>query len=329
MLVLTRRIGEQIVIDGVISVTVVAIKGDKVRLGISAPPSVRVDRSEIHERRLAVPRPSVSSRLEGVTLMRIAQQGDCVQVHYVKRLRDGRKAFSREPLQLTVGIDHPRLPGLGAALVGLTVGQLRTLTVPPEQAYGVADPTRIHRWSRRRFPSDATLQAGKLIRFTDEQGRRHRVRILEANSKMVVVDANHPWAGQTLELEVQLLAFLEPPLGPEEATASSNDEAPNQSVENTMPTKEQGPQQAELAKRTHEQRSSVIVGQLLQALGRPATLYRVEVRHLWDDHYRANVFVGADVASTRVAHSFSRSWQSLATRPMYERCTCPSCKSWG
>ena len=68
MLVLTRRIGEQIVIDGMITVAVVAIRGDKVRLGISAPPSVRVDRSEVHERRLAscpaVPRPSVSSSLE-------------------------------------------------------------------------------------------------------------------------------------------------------------------------------------------------------------------------------------------------------------------------
>lgn len=71
-----------------------------------------------------------------------------------------------------------------------------------------------------------------------------------------------------------------------------------------MPTKEQGKQQAAQAKQTHEQRSSILVGQLLQALGRPAALYRVEIRHLWDDHYRANVFVGADAASTRVAHSF-------------------------
>ncbi|HTU22692.1 MAG TPA: carbon storage regulator [Gemmataceae bacterium] len=53
MLVLTRRIGETIVIDGVISVTVVAIHGDKSRLGVSAPPAIRVDRSEIHERRQA------------------------------------------------------------------------------------------------------------------------------------------------------------------------------------------------------------------------------------------------------------------------------------
>ena len=51
MLVLTRRVDETIVINGDIHVTVVAIRGDQVRLGITAPPSVRVDRQEIHERR--------------------------------------------------------------------------------------------------------------------------------------------------------------------------------------------------------------------------------------------------------------------------------------
>jgi peptidylprolyl isomerase len=150
----------------------------------------------------------------------MVQQGDRVQVQYVKRLRDGRTASSREPLEVTVGIDHPRLPGLGASLVGLTTGQSKTLIVPPEQAYGLPDPTRIHRWSRRRFPKELTLRAGKLIRFTDERGRQHRVRILEANSKLVVVDGNHPWAGQTLELEVKLLDILEPRPGLEEATTA-------------------------------------------------------------------------------------------------------------
>jgi len=51
MLVLTRKTGEEIIIDGHIRVTVTAVRGDKVRLGISAPPNVRVDRAEIHERR--------------------------------------------------------------------------------------------------------------------------------------------------------------------------------------------------------------------------------------------------------------------------------------
>jgi carbon storage regulator len=51
MLVLTRRAGETIVIEGGIRVTVVSVQGDRVRLGITAPDSVRVDREEIHQRR--------------------------------------------------------------------------------------------------------------------------------------------------------------------------------------------------------------------------------------------------------------------------------------
>jgi len=51
MLVLTRRIGETIVIGNAVSVTVLEVKGERVRLGIAAPPSVLVDREEIHERR--------------------------------------------------------------------------------------------------------------------------------------------------------------------------------------------------------------------------------------------------------------------------------------
>jgi carbon storage regulator len=63
MLVLMRKVGETIVIDGDISVTVTAVLGDKVRLGVTASPSVRVDRSEVHERRLASsPEPTRSPR---------------------------------------------------------------------------------------------------------------------------------------------------------------------------------------------------------------------------------------------------------------------------
>ena len=53
MLVLTRHCGEQIVIAEEIVVTVVAIEGNKIRIGVEAPKSVRVDRQEVHERRQA------------------------------------------------------------------------------------------------------------------------------------------------------------------------------------------------------------------------------------------------------------------------------------
>jgi carbon storage regulator CsrA len=51
MLVLRRRVGEEIVIDGQIRIIVVEVKRNGTTLGIFAPPSVRVDRKEIHERR--------------------------------------------------------------------------------------------------------------------------------------------------------------------------------------------------------------------------------------------------------------------------------------
>ena len=51
MLVLTRRVGEEIVINDEIRVRVLAAQGSKVRIGVSAPDSVRVDRREVHERR--------------------------------------------------------------------------------------------------------------------------------------------------------------------------------------------------------------------------------------------------------------------------------------
>jgi FKBP-type peptidyl-prolyl cis-trans isomerase 2 len=161
--------------------------------------------------------------------MRVAQLGDRVLVHYVKRVQDGRMVSSREPLPLTVGVYHPRLPGLGSALVGLTAGQAATRSVPPELAYGLSDPKRIRRWSRQRFPKEATLRTGKLIWFTDERGRRRRVRILEADRSVVVIDANHPWAGQALELEVKLVGFLEQPLDLEVATAVPDEHKPRRS----------------------------------------------------------------------------------------------------
>ena len=51
MLVLSRCVGETIVIDGDVRITVVSIQRGKVRIGIEAPPQVLVDREEVHERR--------------------------------------------------------------------------------------------------------------------------------------------------------------------------------------------------------------------------------------------------------------------------------------
>jgi len=53
MLVLTRRVGEEIVINNDTVVTILALEGNKIRIGVEAPPEVRVDRKEVHDKRVA------------------------------------------------------------------------------------------------------------------------------------------------------------------------------------------------------------------------------------------------------------------------------------
>ena len=144
--------------------------------------------------------------------MQTAQQGDRVQVHYVKRLQDGTVASSRgrAPVEVVVGVAHPRLPGLGLALVGLAPGGRTTLSLPAERAYGLPDPTRVRRLARTRFPASPAPAAGQRLRIKDRRGRPRLVRVVEVGDRVVVVDTNHPWAGQALELEVELLTIGAP-----------------------------------------------------------------------------------------------------------------------
>jgi FKBP-type peptidyl-prolyl cis-trans isomerase 2 len=141
--------------------------------------------------------------------MQTVQPGDRVQVHYVKRFEDGSAVSSRRraPIDLTVGVDHPRLPGLGLALVGLIPGNVATVLVPAGHGYGPASPARVHRLARTRFPKDQPLRIGQWVPVENRRGRRRLVRIQEVRGEMVIVDTNRRGSGQSLELEVELIGI--------------------------------------------------------------------------------------------------------------------------
>jgi hypothetical protein len=68
-----------------------------------------------------------------------------------------------------------------------------------------------------------------------------------------------------------------------------------------MPTKQENAQQAA---EEHRPLNAVIGKQVLAALGQPGGLLGTQVRPLWQDHYRVNVFVGVDAVSAKIAHSY-------------------------
>jgi len=50
MLILTRRVGETLIIGDSVTITVLGVKGNQVRLGVNAPKDVSVHREEIYQR---------------------------------------------------------------------------------------------------------------------------------------------------------------------------------------------------------------------------------------------------------------------------------------
>jgi hypothetical protein len=71
-----------------------------------------------------------------------------------------------------------------------------------------------------------------------------------------------------------------------------------------MATTQQREQGREDERQERGKVQALIGERVLHALGQPASLYQMQVRHLWGEHYRVNVLVGGEASSVKVAHSF-------------------------
>jgi FKBP-type peptidyl-prolyl cis-trans isomerase 2 len=70
------------------------------------------------------------------------------------------------------------------------------------------NPERIHQRPRKWFPKKAKLEVGKLVPMKDSRGRRRLVRVIKIDDGVVVVDSNHRWAGQKVDMDVELVCIL-------------------------------------------------------------------------------------------------------------------------
>jgi peptidylprolyl isomerase len=138
-----------------------------------------------------------------------AKRGDTVQVHYTGTLRDGSvfdSSQGRGPLEFTIGQSHV-IPGFEHAVLGMKVGDTRTVEIPPDQAYGAHDETLVIQIDPSRVPPDADLKVDDRMRVRRKDGSMLNVTVTAVSEAGVTLDGNHPLAGENLTFQIELVGI--------------------------------------------------------------------------------------------------------------------------
>lgn len=139
----------------------------------------------------------------------IVEKGDAVSVHYTGKLEDGSvfdSSVGREPLPFHVGAGQ-MIKGFDAGVLGMKVGEKKTITIPPEEAYGNPNPEMI-----LTFPKENLTESigdlppvGTPLQMMSETGAVFRGVLTAIGETEVTVDFNHELAGKTLIFEIELV----------------------------------------------------------------------------------------------------------------------------
>lgn len=138
----------------------------------------------------------------------VVEDGKTISLEYTLTLGDGSVADSNvdgEPLSYVQG-GGQILPALEAALAGMQVGDAKTVTIAPEDGYGLVDPLMVQAVPIEMIPEDARYVGAQLM-SQDDQGNRRVVEVFEVNADTIVVDLNHPLAGETLTFDIRIVGI--------------------------------------------------------------------------------------------------------------------------
>ena len=132
-----------------------------------------------------------------------------VSLDYTLRLDDGEvidssTSDSREPLEFLQG-QGQIVPGLEHALYGMAVGDEKDVEVTPAEGYGEHDPQAYQEVARDVFPPEMNLQPGMGLRMRDDSGQAFEVVVADVRPNGVMLDFNHPLAGETLFFHVKIV----------------------------------------------------------------------------------------------------------------------------
>ncbi|MBU8934838.1 MAG: peptidylprolyl isomerase [candidate division Zixibacteria bacterium] len=140
----------------------------------------------------------------------VAQEGDSVRVRYIGRLDTGEVFDSSQtdlPMVFSIGAGQV-IPGFDKAVTGMAVGETKTVTLPPEDAYGMPDSNLTHQMLISDFPPDITPSVGQILDMGQPDGRAVQVLIENIKEDTVYLNANHYLAGKTLVFDLELIEIV-------------------------------------------------------------------------------------------------------------------------
>lgn len=130
-----------------------------------------------------------------------------VQMHYEGTLDDGTvfdSSEGREPLEFIYGVGM-LIPGLEMEMEGLQAGDRKTVRVPAEDAYGPYFEEALQEIPKGEFPPDLQLEEGMQLVAQTQQGPI-QVSVLEVREESVLIDFNHPLAGEALNFAIEVMS---------------------------------------------------------------------------------------------------------------------------
>lgn len=142
--------------------------------------------------------------------MQQAKSGDKVKVHYHGRLTNGETFDSSEgkaPLEFEIG-GGMVIKGFDEGVTGMAVGEKKTVNIPSEEAYGPRNPEMLVEFPKEKFPQDMEVEIGMQLMMNNGAGQQFPVVITEIKDEVVILDANHPLAGQDLVFDIELVEIV-------------------------------------------------------------------------------------------------------------------------
>ena len=136
-----------------------------------------------------------------------ADDGNTVKVHYTGKLEDGTvfdSSKGRDPLEVKLGT-NAIIPGFEKGLMGMEVGDKKTITIPSEEGYGPRRDELIMEVDKSAFPENITPEVGLQLQMQREDGQNLPVTIAKIEDEKITLDANFPLAGKTLIFDVEMM----------------------------------------------------------------------------------------------------------------------------